>query len=112
MPDDDPGTKPLAQELREIIDELSELRKQSRVSRWDIGMWLVSGGLGISGIMLAPPTGGLSLVLTAASFLLTPLDMAKKIRESAGDQKIKDRAAALERRIDELYTKLSGIDEQ
>ncbi|HEV7588825.1 MAG TPA: hypothetical protein VGO40_11985 [Longimicrobium sp.] len=110
MSDESPGEKPLAEELREIIDELTDLRKQSRVSRWDIGMWVFSGGLGIAGIVLAPPTGGLSLALTAAAFLLTPLDMAKKIRESAGDQKVKDRAAALEQRIEDLYAKLRGID--
>jgi hypothetical protein len=43
---------------------------------------------------------------------LTALERAKKIRESAGDQKVADRAAALERRIDELYAKLRGIDER
>jgi hypothetical protein len=63
MSDDGPGTTPLAQEVREIIDELTDLRKQSGVSRWDIGMWVVTGGLGILGIVLAPPTGGLSLAL-------------------------------------------------
>ena len=110
MSDDGPGKTPLDQEVRQIIDELTALRKQSAVSRWDIGMWVVSGGLGIVGIVLAPPTGGLSLGFTAASFLLTALDMAKKIRESAGDQKVRDRAAALERRIDELYAKLRGIE--
>jgi hypothetical protein len=112
MSDGSPGKTPLDQEVREIIDELTTLRKQSAVSRWDIGMWVVSGGLGIVGIVLAPPTGGLSLVLTAASFLLTALDMAKKIRESAGDQKVRDRAAALELRIDDLFAKLRGIDER
>jgi len=75
-------------------------------------MWVLSGGLGIAGIVLAPPTGGLSLLFTAASFLLTPLDMAKKIRESAGDEQVKARAAALERRIEDLYVRLRGIDDR
>jgi len=38
--------------------------------------------------------------------------MAKKIRESAGDQQVKARAAALEQRIEDLYAKLRGIDER
>lgn len=111
MPDDPKEEKPLAEEVREIIAELTALRQQSRVSRWDLGMWLLSGGLGIAGVVLAPPTGGLSLVLTAASFLLLAIDMAKKIRETARDQETRDRAAALELRIAELYAKLRKIDD-
>jgi hypothetical protein len=76
------------------------------------GCGFISGGLGIVGIVLAPPTGGLSLAFTAVSFLLTPLDMAKKIRESAGDQKVRDRAAVLEQRINDLYAALRDIDER
>jgi hypothetical protein len=75
MPSDHSGENPLAQELRDIIDELSALRQQSACR--------------------AVSCGG-----------------AKKIRESAGDQKVRDRAAVLERRINDLYATLRKIDEQ
>jgi hypothetical protein len=37
--------------------------------------------------------------------------MAKKIRESARDQQVKARAAALEQRIEDLYARLRKIEE-
>jgi hypothetical protein len=42
MHGDGPGDKLLASELQEIIKELTDLRNQSRISRWDLGMWVLS----------------------------------------------------------------------
>jgi|1186.fasta_scaffold1120213_1 hypothetical protein len=75
-------------------------------------MWVVTGGLGILGNRARASDWRSVSDSYCRVILLTALDMAKKIRESAGDQKVADRAAALERRIDELYAKLRGINER
>ena len=89
--------------VREIIDLARSIRE---ISVWDKIMWTLGVGVGVVGVLLAPPTGGATLIVPVASFMLIATDAAKKVSEIRGNDAIRARVAELEGRNSELLDQI------
>ena len=81
--------------LRRFQKELEDLDARSTLSKWTIGVWIASGALGLGGIALAPFSGGASLLLSVAGFVVFLVDMAKQVADNAKTVAARERAEAI-----------------
>ena len=72
---------------------------QPPATRSTIGLWFASVGLCIAGLVLTPPTGGISLVLTGAGVVLVMIDTARQIQGAARTSEQRRRAQWLEQEL-------------
>jgi len=97
----------LVKEFDENVHEIIELALSVKeISIWDKAMWTLGAGVGVAGVLLAPPTGGASLLVTVASFGLIVADAIKKVNEIRGNDEIRSKLAALEARNSELQREI------
>ena len=100
---------PLAAEIAAIRTRLAALWPHARISRWDIGVWVAGGMLGIGGIVLAPVSGGLSLLASLLGLVLILIDVAKKLRDGARTPEARHEAIALLERLERLEERLRTL---
>lgn len=94
----------LDRRIRRIIairGELQVLYSQTQpgVTAGSVGIWIVSGGLTAVGLALAVPSGGLSLLLSAAGLVVFLIDMARQIQITARTSEQHRRARQLEQEL-------------
>jgi hypothetical protein len=84
-----------------IRQELAALYKQTHpgVSVASIGIWIVSGGLGLAGVALAYPTGGSSLLLSVLGMVIFMIDLARQVQSAADSEELRRHAAQLEQEL-------------
>jgi hypothetical protein len=84
-----------------ISEELATLYSQTQpaVSIGSIGIWIVSGGLGVAGVALAAPTGGSSLLLSVLGMLVFLIDMARQVQATAHSEELRRYARQLEQEL-------------
>lgn len=84
-----------------ISNELAALHKQTQppVSIGSVGIWIVSGGLGIAGLAMAAGTGGLSLWLSVVGMIVFLIDMARQVQATAHSDELRRYASQLEQEL-------------
>lgn len=96
----------LREELERVNFELGQLR--SRVpSKWKLIKMSAGALIGIVGVVLAPPTGGASIVLTVAGFGVMAVDGIEMIADIRGDQETRARIDYLRVRNASIHSHLN-----
>lgn len=107
MRSDTPESMSSTEIISELIENATEIYKLgssiTENSWWDEAMWGLGITVGVAGVALAPPTGGLSISVTVISLVLLAADMAKKINAIRGNEQIRARVATLHQRNNALH---------
>ena len=84
-----------------ISQELATLHKQTHpaFSIGSIGIWIVSGGLGVAGMAMSVLTGGASLLLSVLGVLVFLIDMARQVQATAHSEELRRYARQLEQEL-------------
>ena len=108
MPDEE-KKKSLAEEAKEIVEEMDDLADDVGVSFWDgvdIIVWILAGIVALIGIVLCLETGGLGCLLTLLALVLAAIDTIAKLIDLADKEGEKQKAKALEKRLRDLERRI------
>jgi cytochrome c-type biogenesis protein CcmH/NrfF len=97
----DPELSRRIRRIEAIRIELIELHHEihPRATLSTIGLWCASVTLCIAGLVLTPPTGGISLVLSVGGVLLLMIDTARQIQSAARSSEQRQHAERLEEEL-------------
>ena len=86
-------------EIVSIGKQIKKLIPFSTISKWDKINWGIALFLALGGLAAVPFSDGVSLIATILGIVWLLIDMAKKISETAKDEKTKQHADKLEERL-------------
>ncbi len=72
--------------LKEVVTmakRIAGMPRSKNISRWEQANWSISLTLAVGGIVLAPVSGGLSLIASLLGIVWLLIDMLKKIRATS-----------------------------
>jgi hypothetical protein len=96
----------LINELERVNLELGQLR--ARVpSKWKVIRMSAGALIGVVGVILAPPTGGASIALTAVGFGVMAVDGIEMVGDIRGDQETRARIDHLQVRNAAVHSLLN-----